>query len=329
MKVMVLGGTGNISESIVVRLLELGHEVTCFNRGNRGNVPEGVKVIIGDRHDKSAFIDRMRKEQFDAVIDMISFTEDDALTSIEAFRGVGHFIQCSTVCTYGIDYDSFPVTEDHPLRPISGYGKGKGDADQVLLQAYAEEGFPVTIVKPSTTYGPKSGMLRQVAWDFSWIDRIRKGKPILVCGEGKALHQFLHVSDAARGFASILGKAHCIGEVYHLVRPDFVSWGDYHRTAMKILNREVEMVGVSLDELLAIDPNRFDLCREIFAHDTYYSAQKLLRDVPEFMPAISLEAGMQQVFHAMEREGRIPDSDLETWEDPIIARYHSERVRRF
>jgi nucleoside-diphosphate-sugar epimerase len=94
MKVMVLGGTGNISESIVVRLLELGHEVTCFNRGNRGNVPEGVKVIIGDRHDKSAFIDRMKKEQFDAVIDMISFTEDDALTSIEAFRGVGHFIQC-------------------------------------------------------------------------------------------------------------------------------------------------------------------------------------------------------------------------------------------
>ncbi|MDQ8736790.1 NAD-dependent epimerase/dehydratase family protein [Paenibacillus sp. LHD-38] len=329
MKIMVLGGTGHISGSIVARLLEKGHEVTCFNRGKSGDVPDGVNVIVGDRRDKSTFISKMRKERFDAVIDMISFTEEDALTSIEAFRDVGQFVQCSTVCTYGIDYDCLPVPEEHPLRPISGYGRGKALADQALLQAHRQDGFPVTIIKPSTTYGPRSGMLRQVAWDFSWIDRIRKGKPILLCGEGKAIHQFLHVSDAAKGFAGVLGKPHCIGQVYHLVNPALVTWEEYHRTAMKVLNREVETVGVELDTLLAIDPDRFDICREIFAHDTYYSAQKLLRDVPEFVPTQSLEEGMRQVFDAMEREGRIPDSDSESWEDLIIDGCHSERIRRF
>ncbi|UVI31274.1 NAD-dependent epimerase/dehydratase family protein [Paenibacillus spongiae] len=328
MKVIVLGGTGNISESIVTRLLELGHEVTCYNRGKSGEVPAGVNVIVGDRHDKDTFIQTMQREKFDAAIDMISFTEEDALTSIEAFRGVSQFVQCSTVCTYGIDYDWFPVTEDHPLRPISGYGRDKAAADHALLAAYHKEGFPVTIIKPSTTYGPRSGMLRQVAWDFSWIDRIRKGKPILISGDGKALHSFLHVSDAAKGFAGVLGKPGCIGQVYHLVPQAFITWEDYHRTAMKVLNREVELVGVPLQTLLAIDPQRFDICREIFGNNTYYSSAKLRRDVPEFVPTVSLEEGMRQVIEAMEQSGRIPDSDQETWEDAIIDRYIGMRKER-
>lgn len=319
MRVCVVGGTGNISTSIVRLLLELGHEVVCFNRGRSGPVPEGASVIVGDRADKETFESRMQAEKFDAAIDMICFNREQAESSLRAFRGVGHFIHCSTVTTYGIRFDYLPVTEDHPRRPITDYGRNKVAADDVYLEAYYRERFPVTIIKPSTTYGPKMGLLRQVAWDFSWLDRIRKSKPIVVCGDGNALHSFLHVDDAALGFVHVLGKEHTIGQTYNLVPRGFTPWADHHRTAMRVLGREVELVGVPLADLLACNVPNVGICRDIFAHNTIYSAEKLFRDVPEYQPRISLEAGMAHVIEAMERAGRIPNSDEIEWEDRLIA----------
>lgn len=319
MKICVVGGTGNISASFVKLLVAQGHAVTCFNRGQSGNAPNGARVIHGDRANTAEFEAAMQREQFDAAIDMICFTKEQALSSTRAFRGVKHFVHCSTVCTYGVHYDWLPVTEDHPCRPISDYGRGKVAADAAFMEAYHREGFPVTIIKPSTTYGPKMGALRQVAWEFSWIDRVRKGKPILVCGDGKAIHQFLHVDDAALCFVHVLGKPHCIGQTYNMVRRGFINWADYHRTAMKVLGREIELVGVPLADLVALKTPAVGICESIFAHNCYYSAEKLFRDVPEFQPAISLEQGLRMVIEAMDRERRIPDSDPLTWEDQIIA----------
>ncbi|NBD24535.1 NAD-dependent epimerase/dehydratase family protein [Paenibacillus glycinis] len=320
MRIVILGGTGTISTSIVRLLSAQGHDVTCYNRGqSAGELPEGVRVIRGDRQERDLFEQTMQSEQFDAAIDMISFNREDAESSLRAFRGVKHFVQCSTVCTYGVDYDWLPVSEDHPLRPTTGYGRGKVEADAVLMEAYYREGFPVTILKPSTTYGPRPGMLRQVAWDFSWIDRIMKGKPLLVCGDGKALHSFLHADDAAKAFAGVLGKAHCIGQSYNVVGRGFTTWEQHHKLAMKVLGREVELVGVSLDTLRTVAAERIGICDEIFAHNVYYSSEKLMRDVPEFAPSISLETGMRMVFDAMIAEGRVPNSDLDAWEDEIIA----------
>ncbi|HLF91677.1 MAG TPA: NAD-dependent epimerase/dehydratase family protein [Anaerolineales bacterium] len=318
MKVCIVGGTGNISTSIVRVLFGQGHEVTIFNRGKHRPPPEGVRLIQGDRHDRDGFEARMQKESFDAAIDMICFTPEDARSSVRAFREVGQFVMCSTVCTYGIQSDWFPVTEDHPLRPITGYARDKAAADAVFLEAYYREGFPVTIIKPSTTYGPQQGMTRQIAWDFSWIDRIRKGKPIVVCGDGNALHQHLHADDAALAFTGVLGKSHTLGQTYNMVRRGFITWADYHRTAMKVLGREVELVGIPFEDLKRMNVPDFGICEEIFAHHVYYGAKKLFRDVPEFQPEISLEEGMAQVIEVMDREGRIPNSDELTWEDRLV-----------
>lgn len=319
MKVCLVGGTGNISTSIVRLLLEQGHEVVCFNRGQSGSPPEGARVLHGDRAEEERFESTMQAEKFDAAIDMICYNKQQAESSVRAFRGVGHFVQCSTVCTYGIKYDWFPATEDHPLRPISDYGRDKVAADSVFMEAYHREGFPVTIIKPSTTYGPKMGMLRQVAWEFSWIDRVRKGKPVLVCGDGNAIHQFLHVEDAALCFANVLKKDRCVGQTYNMVNRGFFSWADHHRLAMKVLGREVDLVGVPLADLVAARVPAVGICETIFAHNTYYSAEKLFRDVPEYRPVVSLEQGMQQVIEVMDREGRVPDSDLTDWEDRLIS----------
>lgn len=319
MKVCVIGGTGNISTSIVRLLVELGHEVVCFNRGHSGPVQAGARLIRGDRHDHPAFEQTMQAEKFEAAIDMMCFNREDAASALRAFRGVGVFVHCSTVCTYGIRYDWLPATEDHPLRPNTDYGRDKAAADAVYLEAYHREGFPIVILKPSTTYGPQQGLVRQIAWDFAWLDRIRQGKPIVVCGDGNALHQHLHVEDAAPAFAGALSQPRCIGQTYNVVNRGCITWADYHRTAMRVLGREVELVGVPFTDLQKLDVPNFDICAEIFAHHVYYSAEKLFRDVPEFQPRLSLEEGMRQVIGVMDREGRIPDSSKLDWEDRLIA----------
>ena len=321
MKICVVGGTGNISRSFVKLLLDLGHEVTCFNRGQSGKVPDGSRVLHGDRKDRTAFECTMQAERFDAAIDMICYNKEDAQSSLQAFRGVHHFVQCSTACTYGIDFDWLPVTENHPLRPNSDYGVGKVQADNLFLEAYYREGFPVTIIKPSSTYGPKLGVPRQIdgCENAAWIDRIRKGKPIVVCGDGHVAHQFLHVDDAALCFANVLGKEYCIGQTYNLAKQGFTSWVNYHQTAMKVIGREVELIGVPLGDLQAWNVPDLLVCTIMLAHNTIFSAKRLFRDVPEFRPQISLEQGLASVIEIMDREGRIPNSDDIDWEDRIIA----------
>jgi nucleoside-diphosphate-sugar epimerase len=319
MKVCVVGGTGNISSSIVRLLGEVGHEVTLFNRGKSRGAPPGVKVIQGDRKERAAFEAAMQAARFDAAIDMICYDAEDARSTLRAFRGIRHLVYCSTVCTYGVEYDWLPVTEDHPLRPITDYGRNKLAADRVFMAAHCGEGFPVTIIKPSTTFGPSWTMLRQIAWEGGWVDRVRKGKPIAVCGDGRALHQWLHVDDAAPAFVFTLGRDRCVGNTYNMMKREFGTWAGYHRTAMKVIGREVELVGVPLASLVAAGVPNVSICENIFSHNTIYSPEKLMRDVPEFQPRISLQDGLARVLEAMEREKRIPDSDLETWEDRLIA----------
>ena len=325
MKIGIVGGTGNISQSIVRLLLEQGHEVVCFNRGQTIKVPEGARLIQGDRNNREDFERKMQVEKFDAAIDMICFNAEDAESSVRAFRGVGWFVQTSTTCTYGIQYDYFPSDETHPLRPTTEYGRNKVAADKVYLEAYYREKFPVVIIKPSTTYGPVQGMLRQICWDFSWMDRIKKGKPILICGDGFALHQHLHVDDIAKAFVGVIGKEHTVGQTYNAVNRGYITWADYHRLAGKILGREVELIGVPFEDLKRLNIPDSGILEDEFAYNAYYSSERLFRDVPEFHPQITLEQGMAQVIEVMERERRIPNSNELKWEDEIIRRQRKVR----
>jgi len=320
MKICVVGGTGNISTSIVKVLLEQNHEVVCFNRGLRGSLPDKVRLIKGDRFKTESFEEIIQKENFDAAIDMFCFNAFQAMSSIRAFRNVKHFIMCSTVATYGFDFNSFPTKEDHLIRPTDGYGHNKAEADAVFMEAYEKNAFPVTIIKPTTVYGPKGGLLRQVASvDFSWIDRVRKGKPLIICDEGEAHHQFLHADDAALAFAGAIGKKHCIGKDYILTTKDAVTWKEYHKKAMKVIGREVELVGIPLSNLEKLGIPAFDLCKSVFSRNSNFSCEKLMGDVPEFQPKISLEAGMHQVIDEMDKRNQIPNSkDANYWEDQII-----------
>ena len=261
----------------------------------------------------------MQAERFDAAIDLVCFDRAAAESSIRAFRGVGHFIQCSSVATYGRQLEYLPATEEYPLNPQNDYGRGKVAADAAFLEAHARIDFPVTILKPTITFGPKMGVLRQIGLDSIWLDRIAKGKPIIVSGDGSAIHQFMHVDDAGRAFSLVVGNKRCSGQIYNLVPRTFTRWDDYHRSAMRVLQRDVPMIGVPAADLIALRDRGVIPITDVFAHNSLFSGAKLTRDVPEFVQKLSLDEALHDVIAALLRERRIPSSDEHNWEDRVIS----------
>jgi nucleoside-diphosphate-sugar epimerase len=321
MRVLVIGGTGLISTGIVKALLARNHEVTVFNRGqHKSRLPDGVTYLQGDRKDYPAFEAAMQNLECDAVIDMIAYAPDDTLSAIRAFRGrVRHFIHCSTVCTYGVTLTRLPADEEEPLRPISGYGRNKVACDEALLEAHRSDGFPATIFKPSHTYGPGSMILRQLGTDKYLIDRIRKGKPVIVAGDGGTLWQSLYCDDAGVGFAAAVGNEKTIGQVYNIVGREVITWDEYHRRLAAAIGCEIKIVHVPSDLLVTVAPDRHRGLNEIFRYHGVYSAAKLREHVPEFRTTVSWEEGVRRNVAWMDEEGLIGNSDEDALEDRIIA----------
>lgn len=323
MEVLIIGGTGTISRSIVQALLRRGHQVTLYNRGQRADgPPPDVRVITGDRKDRPAFEAALQRERFDAAIDMICFTPEDAASTVRALRGrVGHLIHTSTVMTYGPPFDGLGLDERAPLngRHDGGYGAGKVAADDLLLRAHAEEAFPVTVVKPSFTYGPGHPLWRQVDWRTEWIDRLRKRKPILVVGDGLNYFQFLPAPDAAEAYAGLLGMPAAVGQIVNMANPQPITWAEWHRAAAEALGVEAELVGAPAEILIATDPQRYGGLRANFAHTQVFRNAALERLLPDWRPATDRRAHIAATIAWMDAHGRVANSDDDPLEDRLIA----------
>ncbi len=320
MKVLVIGGTGNISRGIVAALQQQNHEVVLFNRGQHVDAaPPDIRVILGDRQHREDFEAKVGAERWDAVIDMISFNADDAASAMRACQGrVGHFVHCSTVMTYGPPFSGINLPESAPLQGTSGYGLGKIAADNLLLEAYQQDGFPVTIFKPSYTHGPGMNLHRQVGGDGSWLDRLRKGKPILSAGDGLNYFQFLASRDAGVAFAEVLGRSDCFGQIYNLVHPQARTWDEWHRAAAAALGVSIEIVHVSQETLIAMAPERFGGLQGNFGHTQIFSGVKLEKVLRAFRPQIPIIESVAENITWMEKHNRIPNSDEADLEDRII-----------
>ncbi|OUU25563.1 MAG: hypothetical protein CBB97_09465 [Candidatus Endolissoclinum sp. TMED37] len=320
MKICIVGGTGNISTSIVSELVQQGHDVYCFNRGLSGEIPKGAFQITGDRNDKKFYEKKMQQESFDYAIDMVCMHPDQATSTIRAFEGVKHLIFCSSASVYGREYSLYPKKEDYLIKPITKYALNKASSEKIFLDAFLKKKFPVTILRPSLTYGPKLGLYRQISTDASWIDRIKKGKSLLICDDGSARCQFMHVSDAAKIFVSLLGKKQCFGEIYNVVDNKFYTWKDYHIEAMNVIGKRVHLIDVSFKNLSKFKIPNFRICEDYTSHDACYSSEKLFSVLPTFKPRVDLNSGMKEVFKYMENDGRIKNSFSQNWEDRIIRK---------
>jgi nucleoside-diphosphate-sugar epimerase len=319
MRVLVVGGSGNISREIVRALQRHGHEVTVFNRGrHRDPQPQGVRVVLGDRKERDAFESTTRALEPEAVIDMISYSPDDAASAVRAFSGrVRHLVHCSTVMTYGPPVPQPICDEEGPLGARTPYGQAKNAADALLLREHSERGFPVTIIKPSYTFGPGIPLHRMIGDDGNWIDRTRKRKAIL-SAEGQLLFQFLPSRDAGELFALTLGREAMFGQIYNMVNPQVVTWDDWHRAAGEALGVEVEIVNAP-QWLLAQADDRYKGIEGNFGHQQVFSGEKLRRAVPEWNPATPMVDWMAENIAWMDRHGMVSDSDADPLEDRIIA----------
>lgn len=323
MRVLVLGGTGTISTALLASLQAMGHLVTALNRGRTAACPAGIEALRADRHDRASLTEALAGRRFDVTIDMLCFDAAQAGWLVEALPDHGHLVLCSSVCALGIGDGKRPQDEETTPAPHFDYGQGKAAAE-AALQAYAQRtGCPLTVVRPSTTFDHRIGLLRQLRYDGSaWLARIGAGRPIAVSDEGQTLHQFLHAEDAGRAFALVAGNPAAFGRTYHLVGPA-TSWAAHHRLAMDAMGRRVPLVGVPREILERNTVPDNGIFRLIFRHPGVFADTRLQREIG-FVPQISLATAIERTVEGLARAGRLVRTGDETWEDDLIAQHGTE-----
>jgi len=334
--VLIIGGTGLISTGIVQALRERGARITVFNRGQTDDrIGPDVRRLTGDRRDFPAFEKAMQAAgSWDVVIDMICFRPDEAESDLRAFVGrCGHFIFCSTVCTYGNTQTTVPTLETTPQSPHSTYGREKLACEQLFLRAHADGKMPVTIVRPSHTFGPGGGIINNLNTDRTFLERLRRGRPVIVSGDGHGLWQSAYADDVGRGFAYAAGNPRCFGEAYNAVADEIVTWDQYvQRTAAAIGAPAPRLVHLPTDFLLAIDPQRYVGLAEIFRFHGVYSNAKLKRDIPEFRLTTPFEEGVRRTVAWIDAHQKNPAPEADALEDRLVAawdRFSVESVKAF
>jgi len=305
MKVLIVGGTGLISTGIVEELQSRGADVTLFNRAQRAARTGSVPVIVGDRNVPAQFEERLARERFDVVIDMICFSPAQAEASVRAFGGrTAQLIFCSTVCTYGVDIPAHVlIDESFPQTPISEYGRNKVTCERIFERAAEQGQFQATVIRPSNTYGPGASLIDQMEFDSVVWDRVAHGLPVLLAGDGIGLWQATHRRDVGRLFAHAAGNPKTFGEAFNATRDEVFTWRDYYREAARALGVEAEVVLSPAGWVVAQNPQRFSFLNEITRYHGAYSSHKAKTAVPEFRCRIGFEEGARETFSDMKKRG--------------------------
>jgi nucleoside-diphosphate-sugar epimerase len=323
MRVLIIGGTGLISTGIVKHLLARGASVTMFNRGQRENtLPKNVEQTQGDRNDFGAFERHFAGKTFDVVIDMICFKAEQAESDVRAFAGqCGHFIFCSTVCTYGVKVPpNVLVDETLPQEPISEYGRNKVACEKTLLRAHEQKKMPVTIIRPSHTYGPGSPLIDNVEFNAVAWDRIKRGLPVLCSGDGLGLWVSTHRDDCGKLFAYAAMNQKTFGQSYNATRDPIFTWRDYYREAAAALGKTAQVVFMPADWIVAHDAKRFGLLKEISQFHGAYDSSKARRDVPEFRCEIGFREGARATLDDCVRRGAWRSSEGDSLYEQMVSK---------
>ncbi len=327
MKVLIIGGTGLISTAITTQLLAKGDEVTLYNRGkSEARIPTGAKTIIGDRREYSKFEDTIANgPHYDAVIDMVGFAPEDAESLVRACKGkASHVVFCSTVCVYGGPASRYPIREDEERTPTGGYGANKVKCEDIVLAAGKRGDFDVTIMRPSQTYGEGGVIVHSMGTSTTYIDRLRKGKPIIVHGDGACLWAACHIDDVARGFVGALCNPAAYGNSYNVTGEEWMTWNRYHEEVAAAIDAPApNIVHIPTDLLAQIDRGRFNISVEIFQYPSIFDNSAAMRDLG-FRYTISWREGVRRTVAWLDQRGKIENSDSDDFEDRVIAAWRQQ-----
>jgi len=327
MKILIIGGTGLISTAISRQLLEAGHDLTLYNRGEtEPRLPEGYQVIQGDRKDTEAFEAQMAAlDGFDSVIDMVCFKPEQAESDIRAFSGkVNQLIFCSTVDVYTKPPKAFPVKENHERHALSDYGRDKAKCEDLLMAAHENADFNTTILRPASTYGEGGNIIHTFGWETYFLDRLRKGKPIIVHGDGEALWVSCHVDDVGRAFVNAVGNQQAFGKAYHVTGEEWQTWNQYHeRLAEAIDAPKPTIIHIPADLLVRISPEKAMTTYLNFQYTNIFDNSAAKEDL-DFKVTVDWKAGARRTYDWLVENDRIESWQNYPFYDHIIESYKQQ-----
>src|SRR6267378_3550485 len=260
MKILFVGGTGIISTASTALAAKLGLDVTLLSRGQHASEPPaGVKTLIADVNDP-ALIQKLEHESFDTVVDWIAFTPADIERDLKLFRGrTRQFVFISSASAYQKPQTHYLITESTPLaNPYWDYSRNKIACEERLMKAYRDEGFPVTIVRPSLTYGDTQIPLITNSWErpYTIVDRMLKKQKVVVPGDGTSLWVITHNSDFAKGLVGLLGHEQAIGHAFHITSEEAMTWDQYYKIVAAALGVEANIIHIPSDFIIACMPDQ-------------------------------------------------------------------------
>ena len=328
MKILIIGGTGTISSAITRQLAASGQELWLLNRGNRANeVPENVKQVIADIDDTSEVLRQLGDEQFDAVCEFIGFVPSQVERDVRLFRGrTRQYVYISSASAYNKPAASHVITEGTTLaNPHWLYSRNKIACEELLMKEYRDNGFPVTIVRPSHTYCERSVPLSIHGPKGSWqvLRRMLDGKRVLVQGDGSSLWTMTWNEDFARGFIGLLGNPKAIGEAFQITSDESLAWNQIYQSLANALGVEFRPYYVASDFLAAVSPKEWDFEGNLLGDKSVsvvFDCVKLKRAVPGFQATTRFDEGVRRcVAHILAHpELQVEDPAFDAWCDRVI-----------
>jgi len=329
MKALFIGGTGTISMAITRLLADNPDwELYLLNRGSRNaELPAGVKVITADIHDEAAAAAALEGMQFDCVCDFIGFVPEHVERDFRLFHGrTKQYIYISSASAYQKPCSDYLITESTPLHnPYWAYSRNKIACEEYLMQQYRENGFPVTIVRPSHTYDERNLPLGAYGEKGGWqvLRRMLDGKPVLLHGDGTTLWTVTHNSDLAKGFVGLMGNVHAIGQAYHITSDESITWNQLYSIIADELGVQLKACYVPSDILHAACP-AYDFEGSMTgdrSNSVVFDNSKIKRAVPGFTCTVRADQGLRRtVRHILATPSlQQEDPEFDAYCDRVVA----------
>ena len=327
MNILFIGGTGTISMAISKLLLAQGHTLYLVNRGNRNLDLSGDLIELkADINDEATVASAIKDLSFDAVADFIAFTPNQLERDYRLFKNkTKQFVFISSASAYQKPQSDYRITEGTPLaNPYWEYSRNKIACEDYLMKMYREEGFPVTIVRPSHTYDERSVPLGVHGnnGSYSVIKRMKEGKPVIIHGDGTSLWTITHNSDFAKAFVGLLGNVHAIGEAVQITSDESVTWNQLYQIIADTLGVKLNAVHVSSEFLTACSDYDFEGSLTGDKSNTVvFDNSKLKRLVPGFNATVRADQGVRSTIEYVlsHPECQIEDEAFDAWCDKVVA----------
>jgi nucleoside-diphosphate-sugar epimerase len=330
LRILMLGGKGNISSSVTHLAARMGHEVTVFSRGPITELePYGVKHIQGDLRNGEEAKKKLKGRKFDVVADFIAFTKDNVEQDFELFNGnTEHYFFISSITVYQKPLVNYLIREDTPLKsPFDAYARNKIACECYLQERYREDDFPVTIVRPGHTYGETKLALPITHWfesHWTWADRIIKGREIPLFGEGKTLWVATHSDDFAKGLVGLMGNPRTYGHAFHITSDEVITWNYMMEVLGKILGNKPKIVYLPSD-YMEKRTGHIGLIHGDKSESTVFDNSKIKSFVPGFKAEIPYHVGIERSvkWFRSHPEACVIDDRYNALLDKMIADYRS------